>query len=366
MNPYATRQITVLQYIFFIHGAQVGIGILTIPRDVAEIAGTDGWIGIILGWLAAIMASLIIVNTMKRYPECTIIDLMPLFFGKWLGKCLIAVTVLYCAYAATTVLANTGGILKVWLLPLTPFYQIMILLLIPVLFLVGKGVKTLARYAELIFYLSLWVPIALIVSLKEPQYLYLLPVLKEGWGPVLKAVPTTILSFLGFELAFFLYPHLQKKQFAAVGIVIANTLSMLLFLFVTLIAYVIFSPDQITKFIWPVLSMWKGVEYRFLERIDILFLAFYLFIISTTWMPYMYFTVFGAGRLFKKSNEKKYLLGFMALLVAVTMFYTPSFFDIRKLGETWSKAGMIFGYAVPFFLWGYERLFHKYRQRRMP
>lgn len=67
MNPYATRQITVLQYIFFIHGAQVGIGILTIPRDVAEIAGTDGWIGIILGWLAAIMASLIIVNTMKRY-----------------------------------------------------------------------------------------------------------------------------------------------------------------------------------------------------------------------------------------------------------------------------------------------------------
>ena len=39
-----------MQYIFLIHGVQAAIGLLTLPRELAEIAGTDGWISIIIGY----------------------------------------------------------------------------------------------------------------------------------------------------------------------------------------------------------------------------------------------------------------------------------------------------------------------------
>ncbi|USG66722.1 spore germination protein [Brevibacillus ruminantium] len=366
MNPYAPRQISVLQYIFFIHGAQVGFSVLTLPRELAEIAGTDGWISIILGWLLAVLVSLITIQTMKRYPNSTILDLLPHLFGKWGGKLITVVTLLYFFFATTTILLSIVSLLKLWLLSQTPYYLIMFLILVPVLFIVGKGVKTLARYAELIFYLSLWVPIVLILSIKEMHFLYLLPVWKAGLQPVLKAVPTTIIAFLGFEIAFFLYPYLRKKQFASVGIVIANTLSMGVFLFGTLAAYVTFSPDEITHLDFPVLSMWKVIEYRFLERLDLVFLAFYLFIISTSWMPYMYFSVFSLGKLWRQSYERGYLIALMLLLTAGTYLYTPSFTDVQKLRFGWNWAGMVFGYAVPVFLWAYTRLFDYVSQRRIP
>lgn len=41
------HKITLMQYILLIHGIQMGIGILTLPRELAEKSGTDGWIAII-------------------------------------------------------------------------------------------------------------------------------------------------------------------------------------------------------------------------------------------------------------------------------------------------------------------------------
>ncbi len=83
---YTKNQITFMQYIFLIHGVQIGVGVLTLPRELAEKAGTDGWIAIIIGWLFSTVASLIIIQIMKKYPNGTILDLLTHYFGKWIGK----------------------------------------------------------------------------------------------------------------------------------------------------------------------------------------------------------------------------------------------------------------------------------------
>ena len=75
------NQITFFQYIFLIHGVQLGVGILTLPSELAEKAGTDGWISIIIGWFISTLAGLLIVQVMKKYPNGTIIDLLTHYFG---------------------------------------------------------------------------------------------------------------------------------------------------------------------------------------------------------------------------------------------------------------------------------------------
>ncbi|MEH7072318.1 GerAB/ArcD/ProY family transporter, partial [Priestia megaterium] len=48
-----------MQYIFLIHGIQVGAGVLQLPRIMAEKVGMNGWIPLICGWLLSSAASLI-------------------------------------------------------------------------------------------------------------------------------------------------------------------------------------------------------------------------------------------------------------------------------------------------------------------
>ncbi len=350
MKKYAYNEITVMQYILLIHGTQVGIGMLTMPRDLAAKAGTDGWISIIIGWIMAMAVSLILVSAMKRRPEMTVVDILQLLLGKWLGRVAVLILTLYSVLASATIIAYTISLINVWLLPQTPSFIIVLLFAIPAYQVIQGGVRILGRYSELVFYLTLWMPFVLVTTWPKMNWVHLLPVIKEGWKPILHATQSTVLSFLGFELAFYLYPFLQKKQYAAAGIVVANTLSMLVFLSITLFCFGFFSPDEITQFTWPTLGLWKVIEFRFLERVDIIFLAFFLFILSTTGFPYIYFTVFSTSQLLGHQDHRRHLLIFLLLTIIVGWLYTPSFSDLSKLVDLWGKIGLIFAYAFPVLL----------------
>ncbi|EJL23549.1 endospore germination permease [Brevibacillus sp. BC25] len=356
MKKYTYNQLSILQYILLIHGAQVGIGVLTIPRELAEKASTDGWISLLIGWLAATLVSLVITNMMKQYPEKTIIDIFPLILGKWLGRVAIALMSIYCGIAAFVLMINATGIINVWLLSQTPAYVVVFLFALPTYLVLQGGLRAIGRYAELVFYLTLWIPFVLTTAYREVHWLNLLPVIKDGWHPIWEASKSTVLSFLGFEFGYFAYPFLQKKEYASLGIVIANTLTMLVYMSVTIVCFAYFSPDEITQYTWPTLNLWKAIEFRFLERVDILFLSSYLFILSTTALPYIYFCVFSFSQLFGMKDHRKHLRLFLLLVPVAVWFYTPSFIDLKKSTQIWSYTGLGFAYVLPLLAWVLIRL----------
>ncbi|WP_051870503.1 GerAB/ArcD/ProY family transporter [Brevibacillus laterosporus] len=77
MRAYPITNISLMQYIFIIHGTQVGIGILTLPRELTEIAGTDGWISILFGGVCSVLTSILITSIMKKHPDKTLYELLP-------------------------------------------------------------------------------------------------------------------------------------------------------------------------------------------------------------------------------------------------------------------------------------------------
>ena len=209
---YTQNQITFMQYIFLIHGVQVGVGLLTLPRELAEKAGTDGWISLIIGWLFSTLASLIIIQVMKNYPNGTIIDLLTHYFGKWFGKIAAFIFILYFAFLGSIIFVREGLFIQFWILPQTDMFILLLLLSIPSYLIVRNNITILGRYAELVFFMTTWMLFFYFTPLKEAHWLHLLPIIKEGWKPILTAAKTTIFSFLGFEIAFFLYPFLQKNK----------------------------------------------------------------------------------------------------------------------------------------------------------
>jgi spore germination protein (amino acid permease) len=199
--------------------------------------------------------------------------------------------------------------------------------------------------------------------LKYAEWLHLLPVLKEGWMPVLTTVKTTIFSFVGFEIAFFLYPFLQKKEKASMGIVIANTITLFAFLMVTIGAFVFFSPDEITLYNEPTIEMLKVVEFKFIERLEIVFFSFYLFVMSTTVLPFMFMTVFCTSQLVGKQDHHRHLFYFLLIECAFVVLFPPSFGRNALLQQVIEQVGSIIALAFPLCLWGYVWL-HGLLKRR--
>ncbi|MBO8137607.1 MAG: endospore germination permease [Desulfotomaculum sp.] len=364
MMKYPGNQITLIQYIFIITGTQVGIGILTLPRLVAEGAGTDGWISILLGWLLAVTASLVIIQVMRKNPTDTLFTILRKYFGRWLGGAVSLAWILYAAFAVLTVIYSFINIINTWLLPETRSYIIMFFFAYPIYLVAAHGIRVVGRYSEFIFFFTFWMPVLLSIPVREGKFVYLLPLLKEGIQPVLMTAKSTILSFLGFELAMIWYPFLRNKKAAAKGIIIANTISLVVFLHVTLVCFVYFSPDEITNYIWPTLNIVKPIQIPFLERFEIMFLSFYLFVISTTVIPYLFTSVYGTSLVFGLKGHQNPLRIFLVVLIILTYFLSVEYKQVEALSQWWGNIGFVYAYIFPVLLLIYSFIFSRLKGRK--
>ncbi|TDG00461.1 GerAB/ArcD/ProY family transporter [Paenibacillus piri] len=363
MKKYAFNEITFMQFIFIQFGAQFGFGLLSLPQVLAQQAGTDSLISIVIAWAVSTAASLIIVQVMKNRPDGTLFDLLKHYAGKWVGKAGALFFGIWFFIYGYTAMVRTVLYTKVWLLPQTPVYLIMLLLLIPSYLIARNGLRIVGRYSEFIVFISLWIPFAYLLPLKDAHILNLLPVVKEGWLPILSAVRVTALSYAGLEIAFVLYPFLQNRQKAAAAVVIANTLTMLVLVFITFVCFVYFSPYEITEYNEPVVNVLKTIEFKFIERIETLFIAFYLFIFSLCWISFMYMAVFCTSWIFGKEDHRGHLRIICLMLAIVAFIFLPTFNQSERLEEFLGRAALIIDYGIPCCLLLYVWM-HKHFQWR--
>ncbi|MEW9700008.1 endospore germination permease [Paenibacillus sp. SI8] len=359
MNKYAFNEITFIQYILLTSGMSLSVVFLTVPQVLAEKAGTDGWIALLIGWIISVAASLVVIQVMKKCPDGTLLDLLTRYLGKWAGRVAAILFALYFFYYGYTGMVLTVLVTKDWLLPQTQAYLIMLLLLVSTYLIIRGGMRSVGRYAEIVIFVSLWIPIVYLLPLKNAHWLYLLPVIKEGWKPVWTAVPSTFFYYLGFATSFIFYPFLKDKQKASIGIVTSLTLTLLAYLFITLVCFVYFSPDEIRVFNQPGISVLKLIEFKFLERIELLFIAFYILIFSLGWLPSMYASLFCTSWLLGKKEHRGHLRLFWLVIAIGTYFFMPTNNQSDKLNAFLGKIGLGFEYVFPvcllIYLWIHDR-----------
>ncbi|MEK3884472.1 GerAB/ArcD/ProY family transporter [Paenibacillus sp. PL2-23] len=351
MKKQGINEITLVQYTFLIHGMQIGVGMLSLPSALAEKGGTDGWIALFVGWLASLTASILIIQLMKRYPDCTLPELLSRIMGKWAGKAAYLFFGLYYALFAYTVLARMSLHIESWILQQSNASIFFLLFCIPTYMIARKGLRILGRYAEFIFLFSLWMLYMFLLPLREAHWLHILPILKDGMLPVVDAIPSTLLSFLGFEAAFFFYAGLNKKKHAVKGMVIANTLTLLVYVMVTIVCFVFFSPDDISSYHEPVISLLKVIEFRFVERVDIIVFSGYLLIVSTTWIPSIHIATSCASQLFGSRKFTRTLLILLGIGCIIVFGHGPTFIKNNELIKLLNIYGFIAAFALPLLLW---------------
>ncbi|MCA1032690.1 spore germination protein [Bacillus timonensis] len=349
-QDYSKHPITTIQFIIFIYLTQTGLGILTLPSQLHKSTGTSGWISIILGGLVTIIVNILIIKVMERFPNKTIFEIISNLFGTIIGKLFTLVWVLYSLLFFFTIIFSAIHIISVWILPKTSVILILLLFTVPLYIIVSRGLLTIIRYGEIIFTITLWMLPLLLFALKDAHWLNLLPIIKNGWIPLFVSAKDTFFSFLGFELIFLLYPFLENKTSAIKAAIIANSLTMFSMVFVTLISFLFFSPDEIQSYLWPTLNVLKTIEFPFLERFEIIYLPFYLFILSMTGIPYFYSAIFASSFLLNAKNASFINSTFLCAFIITGFFFNPDFHTLDTLSNWVNFSGLGMAFLFPILL----------------
>ncbi|AYK05628.1 GerAB/ArcD/ProY family transporter [Brevibacillus laterosporus] len=358
MSTFMKKEISLLHFILTITSIEIGTSILTLPAELAQASGTDGWISILIGYVLSTIVSLCIIKVMSKHPGKTMLQILHLYFSSIIGNVMMVIWIIYSFISAFSIFVSSVFIINEWILPNTPNYFISVLFIVPIYMAIRGGIRVLSGFQVVVFFSTLWLLLVLLFPLDQSHFVFLLPILKEGWEPVIQGVRIAVFPFLGFELAYLFYPYIKNKEHAAKGIIIANAITLLIYLEITIICYMVFSPDEITKYIWPTLTLVKPIHFAFLERFEIVYVSFYILIFLSSVIPYLFFVTEGISELTKR-RERSQLYIILGIFIVSYLFYHPYFTNINLLNILLAPFSYIVAFAFPVFFWLYVMLVPK-------
>lgn len=153
-------------------------------------AGKDAWIVTIMSTALGLAAIGVYLLLMYLNPGLTLVEWFPAQFGKWMGTVLAWNYPLLFLYEAGRGLNDVKYLATSLILVDTPFWAVIILMLLAIAFLQLCGIEVLGRTGEIFlpyFLLMIFLIIILLFFSDVLKVENLHPILKDGWLPIWKA-----------------------------------------------------------------------------------------------------------------------------------------------------------------------------------
>lgn len=324
MSKDKESYLTSSQLTLILVGSMIGISALTLPRDLLKTAQQDGWISCILGTVYPLYFTLIAKYLHKRFPAENILMLSKRYCGKFLGSILNLIFVLFFLLILTEVAAGISDILGTYMVPFLSRNKLIISVLLPPAFVSYKGIKTLARLNEVIFYTALIILLLSIAALKEGHLFNITPVFGSGVINLIKSTKETILSYAGIEILLIIYPFFKdNKKIKSAGIKSTVFVSSV-YTWVTFITIFYLGIDIIPKFIWPVIQVAESITIPVITSFRYIFMSLWTMIMFRVLANFYYAFAFGLSELITCVNRKSIvILTYPLIFYLATKYRNP-------------------------------------------
>lgn len=338
----------------------LGVGILTIPRTLAEeLHSPDGWFSVIIGGLVTMFLLYLYVQLQKRFPGQDLLQFISAGrIGKWIAACLAFSFIIFYTFLLGYVARILSLVIKMFLLDQTPSEIIVALTLLLSSYAVSKGIQGIVHLN--LMFLPIIVAVllgVLVLNLPEVKLDALLPIFSDGALAPFHGVNETLLSFLGIDILFFFMAYMSKENLKVLPLNLGLLFIMFLYVSVILISYTIFTVDVSKYITFPTVELAKEIELpgAFLERLESLFITVWTMTIFTTMaVVQLLGTKIIQKHIFKKkvSNYWPLYILFFAFIIA---FLPNNIVEAAQMGEWLGYVGWglyLFGLAVGYIcLW---------------
>ncbi|MEH7276538.1 GerAB/ArcD/ProY family transporter, partial [Neobacillus vireti] len=178
----------------------------------------------------------------------------------------------------------------------------------------------------------------------------LLPISQSSITDIFKGSTQVTSALLGFEILLFIFPfilgqekQMLKKMTSAIATVV------IIYLYFTVLTLATFSQNEIAIIPEPVLYMLKGLSFRVVERIDMIFLSYWIIPMTTSFVVYLYIASSAAGKMFHK-GKRKYPVWYLSILVFVIAYFFSDEIQIQTFNHYTAVISLIFIFGIPLFL----------------
>lgn len=355
MKPfdYADSRIGTREVAITVASVILGVGVLTLPRTLAQATkSSDGWISIaiagafamLLAWLAAKLASRYPGKTFHEYAgtiasKPVAAGLSSLFFLYFVG---------YGAYEARMIVT----ISKQYLFDRTPPE------IIGLTFLIVAAYAVSGLRIGLLRLNVLFLPIVLVLSafvLTFSMDLFETRNLKPYFitEPLdyLKGSNKVIFSFLGFEAILFYAFLMRKPKKAPIASLIGVAIPFILYLAVYLVTIGVFTNDGAANIQYPTVELAKEIELpgQFFERFESVFFTIWLMTVFNTTSVALDIAAMCIRSLFAKLKK------IAAICIALPLMYIVGMIpedigEVGTFGEWLSYFGLVLVSLVPLSL----------------
>ncbi|MFC4078018.1 GerAB/ArcD/ProY family transporter [Salinithrix halophila] len=362
------NRITRGQLLFIILQTQIGFGILTLPHSVQEYAKGDGWISVLLAGLGVQVMIVIMWSLNRRFPSLTLYDILPRLIGKWPAKILISGYILFFSMVVIVVLVLFFQIIQTWMLHETPRWVITGLMATTAIYLTISPLKKIGRFYAFVSGLSALLVVIATLALFDPftkvNIYYILPLGQiAGLVNLLKGANESTFALMGFEIMMVIYPFTEgsaRDKLKAASL--ANLITILVYLFITLTALTIFSPVEMTMIPSPVIYMLKSFRFQLVERPDLYFLTLWIILAFTSTCSDLYVASLGMARLLNQKSHWKWV-PWIALICYAVSFMPRDQFEVEMLDQILRVLFYILIVGMPPVLLAISLLFGKKETR---
>lgn len=313
---------------FLVVAMQIGVGILGFERYMAKDAGYDAWLSILIGGLALHLLLWMIYQIVEDSSERDLISAHRDVLGKYIGNFLNILISLYYLLLCVTVTRTFIEVIQVWVFPRMNIWVFTFFFLLIIYYFVSGGFRLVT--AICVFSVLLGLPL-LLLNYFPIQYAHvenLFPIINHTLPEFLKATKTATLSFLGIELLLIYYPFLKDPQSSKKWAHFGLFYTTLIYLGTALVSFVYYSEEQLQHVIWGTITLWKIVEFPFVERFEYVGIAMWVYVIIPNICLALWAATRAIKRMFRVKQRKILWLYFFVIYFSTCLIKDRSEVDL--------------------------------------
>jgi len=242
----------------------VGVGILSLPNDLANILGNDGWILIVIGALIILPFLYIMYKLNRMFPGEIYFEYGKKIVGTFLFDIFSIIYLISYIFMLAFEVRVFAEVIKAFLLDRTPIEVIIITMLLASSYIARKDLGALGRMAIiLVIIVGVIMLIFGILALPTMDYTNILPLFRIGLGDIkdiLRGFGYIAFSYSGFEIILIAMAYIEKPEeslkYSIKGVLYTAVVYLITF-FISLAQLGIYDTK---RQIWPMLSIMREIE----------------------------------------------------------------------------------------------------------
>ncbi|MFP3122082.1 spore germination protein [Ectobacillus funiculus] len=300
-------------------------------------AKQDAWLAILVSLGGGLALFLMYGYLFRLFPTIPLTSYIQKIVGTYIGWPLGLLYMLYFIYTASRILRDGGILLVNSAYNATPIFVINFVIIITIAYVVYHGIEVLARTVEIMMILFIVLGIlgnASVLFSGIMDVKNLLPVLENGWKPVLQTAFPLTFAFPGEMVCFtMLLPYLNKpKLVTRIGIV-GMLISSIILSYTIALNVTVLGVDMTSRATFPLLTTVGKVDVAgILERVDIIVILTLVIGVFFKIAVYFYSATIGIADLFKIENHRKFILPVGILILNSSMIIASNTSEHLKEG----------------------------------